>query len=198
MSTVRPRPVSVCALTLLLAFWGTSVPAADLGRLFHTPAERHALDQPHETVVDHGEPDAAPVSRRIDGLLRSSAGRPRSGSMPNRSHRLRSFSSRPIRRSSSSSARIAAATARRRQLAAVRPVRRQQPAAAPHPAPPRRPPMNARRPCHRVAGNGLLAVLLLSAPCRPPACSHRANCASLPNRARRHAASKHSLKHARP
>lgn len=75
MSTVRPRPVSVCALTLLLAFWGTSVAAADLGRLFHTPAERHALDQPHETVVDHGEPDAAPVSRRIDGLLRSSAGR---------------------------------------------------------------------------------------------------------------------------
>lgn len=74
MSKTRPHPASAWPLTLLLALWGTNAPAADFGRLFHTPAERHALDHPAEPAVDQGGSRVDPVSRRIDGLLRSSGG----------------------------------------------------------------------------------------------------------------------------
>jgi hypothetical protein len=79
MSMVRPHAVPAwplaLQLALLLALWGTNAPAADFGRLFHTQAERHALDQPTETAVDQGVPRTDPMARRIDGLLRSSRGR---------------------------------------------------------------------------------------------------------------------------
>lgn len=82
-----PAITRLIALALVLAHGGTSAAGAqeaagdDFGRLFHSPAQRRAIDagEPRRTPARETKPAPAltpPVARaRIDGILRRSDGR---------------------------------------------------------------------------------------------------------------------------